>query len=120
MKTTKTYRKPKSQKIYEKEMKKMGKDPVCRMCSKVILSRRKHGDFVISKNDFKYDRISDINDMVILKEHKNKLTQKQILALFSLFDKLDKKGYYNHTMFNFSKRASIAQHWHWHLFKFDR
>lgn len=115
----KTYRKPKNQKIYEREMKRMKKEPGCRMCLKIKTATRQIGPFFIASNDFKYDKISDINDILILKRHRGNLSLLEWIKLRGIFKNLDAEGYYNHTMFNFSRRSSIPAHWHWQLFKFE-
>jgi hypothetical protein len=92
-------------------MAKMKCEKGCRLCKLPAL--KKVWDFVIVANEYPYDRFFRVDHMLITKKHKKHLTPDELVKV----DKLKKKLDYDYAFENLPSQASIADHWHIHLFR---
>ena len=108
----KTYRLPASQEIYEREMEKMEGETECRLCKLLNSVKRTIGNFVIVPNEYPYDAVSDVNDMIMLKEHREHLIGSELRELETIKKILSNEGYYDLLMENLAFKLSVKNHWH--------
>ena len=114
----KTLRSESTQKRYEKEMKKMKGEKGCRFCKlikdKQLVVVQEFGEFILVHNQYALDEYYSIDDMLLTKRHKKRLTGTQLLAVQTLEERyLD----YDYQFANMPKQQSIPDHWHRHYFR---
>lgn len=110
-----TWRLPESETIYAEVRSKWNGDDPCRMCK--IPPTREIGSFVITPNEFPYDAVCSLNDMLALKECAPSLTIEQVVELEGIKQVLGAEGFYDLILENMPRKKTIPGHWHIHLMR---
>lgn len=108
-----TWRTPDSEETYR--IARQGFSGECRICR--IPVKREEGSFYIVANEFPYDAVSAVNDMLILKNHAPRLNITQIEELEEFKRKLGEERFYDLLLENLPCRKTIPDHFHLHLIR---
>ena len=90
----------------------------CLICP--IPTKREIGSFRIIANEFPYDAVSAVNDMLALKEHAPCLTVEQLVELEAIKRLLGAERFYDLILENLPKKKTIPGHYHIHLMKLTK
>jgi len=110
-------RKPESEKKYQEEKSKQPAG-FCFICEKELL-KEEFNYWVILKNRFPYDNLTEIHDLLCVKRHissEEELTFEETKELYEIKKGLKK---YSSVIFNLPQNQSLKGHLHFHLIKID-
>jgi hypothetical protein len=109
----KTWRTPEGEEKYAQARR--GFNGECRIC--LIPSKEERGSFLIVPNEFPYDAVASVNDMLVTREHKPRISMEELAELEELKKKLGEERYYSLILENLPVRQTQPTHWHVHLIK---
>jgi hypothetical protein len=108
-----TWRTPEGEEKYTQARKSFNGE--CRIC--LIPKKEERGSFLIVPNEFPYDAVSAVNDMLVLREHRPRLSLDELIELDNLKKQLGEERFYDFLLENMPCKQTIPAHFHLHLMR---
>jgi hypothetical protein len=123
MSTKQKYHHLRKVETYERYMRQMANRPAdaeCDLCRKARTPLVEYKHWVIVENDFPYDRIALVHDMLITKRHVSEaqLSEEELADFRDIKQSLT-DGKYQHVLESLPRTLSIPDHHHVHLVRWN-